>query len=142
MEGQKIAQAHIHMEEGRGHRADGFYGKFLRFFESAERIFRELSQLENAAFCLEEMARLEEAGGNYKPCRPALHKLTCSDTWVEIGQLKKAASLFTQSKKWMKAFDCYDQLKYCNDAAQALFQGHLFNRLVKYLAEYVQFFHL
>jgi len=128
------------MEEGRGHRADGSDGKFLKLFESAERVFRELSQLENAAFCLEEMARFEEAGGNYKPHKQALRKLTCSDTWVEVGQLKKAASLFIQSKKWIKAFNCYDQLKYCNDAAQVLFQGHQFNKLVKYLAEYAQLF--
>ncbi|KAF8535500.1 hypothetical protein BDD12DRAFT_892638 [Trichophaea hybrida] len=119
IKGQKIAQAHIYMEEGREHRAEGFYEKFLGLFEQAEKIFRESKQLENAAFCLEEMARLEDAG----------------DTWVEIGQLKKAASLFMQSKSWMKAFKCYDQLKLYNDAAAALFQGHLFNKLVKYLAE-------
>jgi hypothetical protein len=57
------------MEEGRGHRADGFYEGFLDLFAKAEQIFRETSQLENAAFCLEEMSHLEEAGGNYKPPR-------------------------------------------------------------------------
>ncbi|KAF8250004.1 hypothetical protein K440DRAFT_659974 [Wilcoxina mikolae CBS 423.85] len=119
IKGQKITDAHIHMEDGRGHRADGDYERFLELFESAEKIFRESKQLENAAFCLEEMARLEDAG----------------DTWVEIGQLKKAASLFMQCQSWKKSFNCYDQLNSCDDAAAALFQGHLFNKLVKYLAE-------
>jgi hypothetical protein len=126
------------MEEGRGYRADGFYEGFLDRFAKAEQIFRETSQLENAAFCLEEMTRLEEAGGDYKPSRPDLRQLTGLDMWVEIGQLKKAASLFMQSESWLKAFNCYDLLKLFNDAAQALFQGKVFNKLVKYLAEYAQ----
>ena len=51
------------MEEGRGHRGRGSNSKFLELFKQAVRLFREVSQLGNAAYCLEEMNCLEEAGG-------------------------------------------------------------------------------
>jgi len=53
----------MNMEEGRGCRGEGSSGKFLELFREAVCLFREVSQLGNAAYCLEEMNNLEEAGG-------------------------------------------------------------------------------
>ncbi|KAF8533500.1 hypothetical protein BDD12DRAFT_898763 [Trichophaea hybrida] len=117
--GQTISRAHMNMEEGRGHRGDGSTGKFLELFREAVRLFREASQLGNAAFCLEEMNHLEEAG----------------DVWVEIGRREKAAELYMQSHSWLKAFECYDMIESHAEAAAALRQGEQFDHLVQYLAE-------
>ena len=62
-----IAKAHMKMEEGRGHRGEGSNAKFLELFRQAVRLFREASQLGNAAYCLEEMNFFEEAGGESAP---------------------------------------------------------------------------
>ena len=62
-----ISKAHMKMEEGRGHRGEGSNAKFLELFGQAVQLFRDASQLGNAAYCLEEMNRLEEAGGESPP---------------------------------------------------------------------------
>ena len=64
---QKISKAHMKMEEGRGHRGRGSNYKFLELFRQAVRLFHEASQPGNAAYCLEEMNCLEEAGGENAP---------------------------------------------------------------------------
>ena len=63
--GQTISQAHLKMEEGRMHRGGGSTGEFLRLFREAVELFRDASQFGNAAFCLEDMNCLEEAGGEF-----------------------------------------------------------------------------
>ena len=62
-----ISKAHMKMEEGRGYRGEGSNAKFLELFGQAVQLFRDASQLGNAAYCLEEMNRLEEAGGESPP---------------------------------------------------------------------------
>ena len=62
-----ISKAHMKMEEGRGHRGEGSDAKFLELFEQAVRLFRNASQIGDAAYCLEEMNYLEEAGGESPP---------------------------------------------------------------------------
>ena len=78
-----ISKAHMKMEEGRGHRGEGSHTKFLELFRQAVQLFRDASQLGNtasrlgnagsqlgnAAYCLEEMNRFEEAGGE-SPLQP------------------------------------------------------------------------
>jgi hypothetical protein len=60
--------AHMKMEEGHGHRARGSYREFMSSFSEAVLLFKEFAQLDNAAFCLEEMDCLEEAGGQLPFC--------------------------------------------------------------------------
>ena len=62
-----ISKAHMKMEEGRGHRGEGSNDKFLDLFGQAVQLFRGASQLGSAAYCLEEMNQLEEAGGESPP---------------------------------------------------------------------------
>ena len=62
-----ISTAHMKMEEGRGYRGGGSNAKFLELFREAVRLFRDASQLGNAAYCLEEMNHLDEAGGESPP---------------------------------------------------------------------------
>ncbi|KAF8248699.1 P-loop containing nucleoside triphosphate hydrolase protein [Wilcoxina mikolae CBS 423.85] len=116
--GQKISMAHMKIVEGHGHRARGSYREFMASFSEAVLLFREFSQLENAAFCLEEMNCLEEAG----------------DIWLAIERHDKAATLFEQAQSWLKAFSSYDQLGCRGEAAAALRQGEFFDELVRYLA--------
>ncbi|KAA8911747.1 P-loop containing nucleoside triphosphate hydrolase protein [Sphaerosporella brunnea] len=92
--GLTITGAHLKMEEGRGYRADGKPEKFLQLFAAAVDLFRAAGQSGNAAFCLEEMNRLEEAG----------------DIWFEIRNYDKAASLFTSCGAWRKAYETYDTI--------------------------------
>jgi len=47
------------------HRREGSTREFLRLFGEAVELFREASQFGNAAFCLEDMNCLEEAGGEF-----------------------------------------------------------------------------
>ncbi|KAF8544382.1 hypothetical protein BDD12DRAFT_801307 [Trichophaea hybrida] len=117
--GQTISKAHLNMEEGRGYRASDNTKKFLELFRQAVQLFRDAEQFGNAAFCLEEMNRLEEAG----------------DIWVGIGRHDKAAPLYMQSQAWRKASSSYDIMEFYGDAAAALRQGELFDELLRYLAE-------
>ncbi|KAF8244421.1 hypothetical protein K440DRAFT_663457 [Wilcoxina mikolae CBS 423.85] len=117
--GQTISKAHLSMEEGRGYRANDNTEKFLKLFGQAVQLFRDAEQFGNAAFCLEEMNRLEEAG----------------DIWVGIGRHDKAAPLYMQSQAWRKASSSYDIMESYGDAAAALRQGELFDELLRYLTE-------
>jgi len=60
------------MEEGRKHRGEGSTAKFLELFRDAVELFREASQLGNAAYCLEDMNCLEEAASESLWCRSTL----------------------------------------------------------------------
>jgi tetratricopeptide (TPR) repeat protein len=116
--GQTIAKAHLSMEEGRGFRATGNNKEFIRLFLVAVDLFKQADQLGNAAFCLEEMNHLEEAG----------------DIWVSISRHDKAAPLYMQARRWRKAATSFDIIEHYGDAAAALRQGELFNELVKYIS--------
>jgi tetratricopeptide (TPR) repeat protein len=118
--GQKIAQANMYMEEGREERSKGGYKNFLNLFQKAVDLFFKTSNIGNAAFCLEEMHRLEEAAGAYKL----------------IGRYQKAASLYLEAGLFLKAFECFVEIERYADAALALRQGEKFNHLVRYLASY------
>ena len=124
------------MEEGRNRRGEGSTAKFLELFREAVKLFRDASQLGNAAFCLEDMNCLEEAGGESLLFGSSLvwKKLMAgTDVWVEIGRHDKAASLYKQCRSWRKAFRCYDMLGLYAEAADALRQGEEFNKLIRYL---------
>ncbi|KAF8536429.1 hypothetical protein BDD12DRAFT_286602 [Trichophaea hybrida] len=116
--GQKISIAYMKMEEGRGHRAHGSYREFVGSFSEAILLFKQFVQLDNGAFCLEEINCLEEAG----------------DVWFALGRHDKAATLFEQSQSWRKAFNSYDQSGSHDEAAAALRQEEHFDELVRYLA--------
>ena len=127
------------MEEGRKHRGEGCITKFLELFGEAVKLFRVVNQLGNAAFCLEDMNHLEEAGGETLRRKSSLawKKLMAgTDVWVEIGRHDKAASLYKQCRSWRKAFRCYDMLGLYAEAAAALRQGELFDELMHYVRAY------
>jgi tetratricopeptide (TPR) repeat protein len=123
------------MEEGRGYRASGNNKKFLELFGEAVQLFRGAEQHGNAAYCLEEMNRLEEAGGKLNAALRC-YQLTGADIWVGIGRHDKAAPLYMQSQAWRKASRSYDITESYDNAAAALRQGELFDELLRYLAEY------
>ncbi|KAI5810335.1 hypothetical protein BZA77DRAFT_172956 [Pyronema omphalodes] len=116
--GQTIAKAHLSMEEGRGFRASGKNGEFIRLFMTSVDLFKQAGQLGNAAFCLEEMNYLEEAG----------------DIWISISRHDKAAPLYMQARCWHKASTSFDIIERYGDAAAALRQGELFTELIAYIA--------
>jgi tetratricopeptide (TPR) repeat protein len=116
--GQTIAKAHLSMEEGRGFRASGNNKEFIRLFIVSVDLFKQADQLGNAAFCLEEMNHLEEAG----------------DIWISILRHDKAAPLYMQARCWLKASTSFDIIERYGDAAAALRQGELFNELVNYIS--------
>jgi tetratricopeptide (TPR) repeat protein len=116
--GQKIAQAHLHMEEGRGERSRGNYKNFLDLFQKAVDLFFETSRSGNAAYCLEDMGKLEEA----------------ADVYAQMGKYEKAAVLYLDARSFLKASGCFDVVERYADAAAALRQGQMFDHLVNYLA--------
>lgn len=61
--GQLTCDALIAREEGREFRAGGKHDDFLACFQIAVDLFTEVSREGDAAFCLEEMGRLEGAAG-------------------------------------------------------------------------------
>ncbi|KAJ5437376.1 Tetratricopeptide-like helical [Penicillium cf. griseofulvum] len=114
--GRTHAQACLHEQEGRSHRAAGNTEAFAACYEKAIILFLQIGLINEAAMCYEGLGQFGKV----------------AEIWKDRGQYQKAAYFYEKGKLFTDASECYHSCGQYDAAIEVLRRGDQFDELVTY----------